>query len=310
MNDNSVPETLLSQLDRLATESVNQFTRSIDQASALEICTLINREDQSVPKAIEALLPRIAEAAEQFALTLKSGGRVFYIGAGTSGRLGVLDAAECPPTFGTNPDQIVGLIAGGYATLIASAEGVEDDEQAAIDHLKENALSPSDLVIGIAASTRTPYTLSGVAYAGQLGCRTYIILCNDPVVPLPLNTISIIIPVGPEVITGSTRMKSGTAQKLVLNMISTTAMILSGKTYGNRMVDLVARSAKLAARSRKILIELLGCSLAEAEQLLAQADGSVKVALVMHRKGVNRAQAIELITQSDGKLWKILGPAG
>lgn len=308
MSQDSPSQSLLSQLDRLATESINPRTRKIDQLSALEICKLINTEDQTVPVAIAKLLPIIAMAAEQFAETLCSGGRVFYIGAGTSGRLGVLDAAECPPTFGSDPSQITGLIAGGYSTLIASAEGVEDDEQVAIVHLKEHALSASDMVIGIAASTRTPYTLAGVAYADQIGCRTYLILCNDPVAKIPARTIPIVIPVGPEVITGSTRMKSGTAQKLVLNMISTTAMILNGKTYGNRMVDLVARSAKLAARSRKILIELLGCSLEEAEDLIQRASGSVKVALVMHRKNVSADNAISLLKEQDGKLWKILGP--
>jgi|CXWL01.1.fsa_nt_gi N-acetylmuramic acid 6-phosphate etherase len=308
MSQETAPHSLLSQLDRLATESVNPNTRKIDQLSALEICKLINKEDQTVPIAVTTVLPRIAQAAEQFAETLRSGGRVFYIGAGTSGRLGVLDAAECPPTFGSDPAQIVGLIAGGYATLIASAEGVEDDEQAAVTHLREYSLSSADLVIGIAASTRTPYTLAGVAYADQIGCRTYLILCNDPVAQIPAKTIPIVIPVGPEVITGSTRMKSGTAQKLVLNMISTTAMILNGKTYSNRMVDLVARSAKLAVRSRKILIELLGCSLEEAEELIQRSNGSVKVALAMHRKNLSVVEALELLKKHDGKLWKILGP--
>jgi N-acetylmuramic acid 6-phosphate etherase len=251
-------------------------------------------------------MPQIAKAAEVFAATIRSGGRVFYIGAGTSGRLGVLDAAECPPTFGTDPAQIVGVIAGGYPTLILSKEGVEDDEQAAVADLKSHRLSPQDFVMGIAASKRTPYTLAGVAFAKSLGCKTALIICNDPTGLAISPDIVIALTVGPEAITGSTRMKSGTAQKLALNMISTTAMVLLGKTYGNLMVDLQAKSEKLAARSRKILVELLQIPLSDADVLLNRAGGSVKTAIVMHKLNCDKAQAIKKLAEAEGFLMRIV----
>jgi len=276
-------EKLIGQLARLGTEQVNPNTKDIDRLPAKEIVRLINDEDRRVPDVVKAAIPRIAEAAEIFAATLLSGGRVLYVGAGTSGRLGVLDAAECPPTFGTDPDRIVGVISGGYETLVLSREGVEDDRDAAVADLKDRRPSSNDFVIGVAASRRTPYTLAALQYAHSLGCRTAMIVCNTEG-SLPLQPdVLIELPVGPEVITGSTRMKSATAQKMTLNMISTTAMVLLGKTFGNLMIDLQARSEKLAARSRKMLMDLLGLSLDEADSLLQKAEGSVKTALVMHK---------------------------
>ncbi|MBN1211469.1 MAG: N-acetylmuramic acid 6-phosphate etherase, partial [candidate division Zixibacteria bacterium] len=262
-------------------------------------------EDRRVAEVVAEALPPIALAAETFAAVLHEGGRVFYIGAGTSGRLGVLDAAECPPTFGTDPAQIIGLISGGRETLVLSREGAEDNRAAAIEDLKKVKLTANDFVIGIAASVRTPYTLAGLEYARDTGCKTAFIVCNRtgelPVQP----DILIELPVGPEVITGSTRMKSATAQKMTLNMISTTAMVLLGKTFGNLMVDLQARSEKLAARSRKLLIELLDITLLQADELLKEANGSVKLAIVMHRFKCSRDEAHTKLERAGGLIRRI-----
>jgi len=299
-------EDLVRQLRSLGTEQVNERTLDIDRLAPIEIAEKINAEDSSVAAVVRAALPQIAQAAEIFADALRSGGRVFYIGAGTSGRLGVLDAAECPPTFGTDPSQIIGVIAGGYEAMRLSLEGAEDNREAAIADLKQRQLTRADFVIGIAASRRTPYTLSGLEYAKSIGCRTAYIICNRRG-ELSFSPDALIeLPVGPEVITGSTRMKSGTAQKMTLNMISTTAMVLLGKTYGNLMVDLLARSDKLAARSRKILVDLLGVSLGESEQLLADAGGSVKTAIVMHKCSCSITEAREKLANAGGFISKVL----
>ncbi|RME27185.1 MAG: N-acetylmuramic acid 6-phosphate etherase, partial [Candidatus Zixiibacteriota bacterium] len=272
----------------------------------LEIVRRINEEDKTVAGVVAQALPEIARAAEIYADTIRNGHRIFYLGAGTSGRLGVLDAAECPPTFGTDPEQIVGVISGGYDTLVLSQEGVEDNRDAAVTDLRARNLNPSDTVIGLAASTRTPYTLAGLAYAAETGCRTVFIVCNK-VDRLPITpTVLIELPVGPEVITGSTRMKSGTAQKMTLNMISTTAMVLLGKTLGNLMVDLQARSEKLAARSRKILMDLFSLDIPKAERLLTAAGGSVKLAIAMHHLGCDRAEAEKQLAKVNGFLGRLL----
>lgn len=299
-------DDLIKQLARLTTEQVNPDTVDIDRLSPLDIAGKINQEDKKVAGIVEKALPRIAHVAEMFAETLRTNGRVFYIGAGTSGRLGVLDAAECPPTFGTEPEQIIGVISGGYPTLVLSKEGVEDDRQAAVADLKERGLSSKDLVIGIAASRRTPYTQAGLQYAIETGCRTAYIICNraDDLEVKP--DVIVELPVGPEAITGSTRMKSGTAQKMTLNIISTTAMVLLGKTYGNLMIDLQARSDKLAARSRKMLVDLLGISVAEAGALLEQSDGSVKIAFVMGKLGCSAGEARKRLNEADGFVTRVL----
>lgn len=299
-------DDLIRQLRTLGTEQMNERTLDIDRLSPLEIATKINAEDATVATVVKNALPQIAKAAELFANALRSGGRVIYIGAGTSGRLGVLDAAECPPTFGTDPSQVIGVIAGGFESLRLSMEGAEDNRDAAIADLKQRGLSANDFVVGIAASRRTPYTLAGLEYAKSLGCRTAFIICN-PRGELGFSPdVLIELPVGAEAITGSTRMKSGTAQKLTLNMISTTAMVLLGKTYGNLMVDLQARSEKLAARSRKILVDLLGLSLEESEQLLSNAGGSVKTAIVMHKCACSKAEAHKKISDAGGFLSRII----
>ena len=304
--DDSVRKNLVDILSRLDTEQVNPDTTDIDNLSPLEIVTRINSEDKKVALAVEKVLPEIAGAAEIAAQTMKNGGRIIYIGAGTSGRLGVLDASECPPTFGTDPKQIIGLISGGYETLILSKEGAEDRTDWAVEDLKKVNLSRNDFLIGLAASVRTPYTIAGLEYGVSIGCRTALIACNKADILVMKPDILIILPVGPEVITGSTRMKSGTAQKMTLNMISTTAMILLGKTYGNLMVDLQARSEKLAARSRKILMEFLNINYDNADRLLKAAGGSVKTALVMHRLGASKVEAEQKLTEAGGFLKKLI----
>ncbi len=301
-------DELIKLLGRLTTEQINENTIDIDRLTPLDIVTRINDEDHKVAHAVGQQLPRISQAAEIFARTLRQGGRVFYIGAGTSGRLGVLDAAECPPTFGTDPRQIIGLISGGYETLILSKEGVEDDREQAVTDLENHRLNDRDFVIGLAASRRTPYTVEGLRYARSAGAPTAFIVCNlldGSSHSQPEADIVIELDVGPEVITGSTRMKSGTAQKLVLNMISTTAMVLLGKTYGNLMVDLQARSDKLAARSRKILMDLFDLSPDESGQLLKASEGSVKLAIVMHKFQCDVSSARRLLEQAGGFISKI-----
>lgn len=299
-------EELIRQLRALGTEQVNPNTLDIDRLSPVEIAQKINDEDETVAGVVRGALLPIARAAEMFAETLRRGGRVIYIGAGTSGRLGVLDAAECPPTYGTEPSQIIGVIAGGYETLIRSREGVEDNREAAVEDLQRHELSAADMVIGIAASRRTPYTLAGLEYALSLGCHTAFIICNERGEMGIAPGVLIELPVGAEVVTGSTRMKSGTAQKMALNMISTTAMILLGKTYGNLMVDLQARSEKLAARSRRILVDLLGISLGDAESLLTGAGGSVKLAIVMHKFHVSKDEAEQKLIAAGGFISRII----
>jgi N-acetylmuramic acid 6-phosphate etherase len=301
----SAYEELINQLRLLGTEQINPDTIHIDRLSSHEIVQKINSEDAKVASVVKAALPQIAQAAELFARTIKNNGRVFYIGAGTSGRLGVLDASECPPTFGTDPDMVIGVIAGGDPSLRLSREGAEDNTETAVKDLQTHHITNADFVIGIAASKRTPYTLAGLEYAQSIGCKTAFIICNHKG-EMKLNPdVLIELPVGPEVITGSTRMKSGTAQKMTLNMISTTAMVLLGKTYGNLMIDLQSRSEKLAARSRRILMDLLEIPLDKAESLLRSADGSVKVAIVMHKFSCSHEDALKKLIQADGFISKI-----
>lgn len=296
---------LIHRLEKLATEQVNADTIDIDRLDAAQIVRKINREDQKVAEVVASASDAIAQTATMYADVLRAGGRVFYVGAGTSGRLGVLDAAECPPTFGTDPSSIVGVISGGYDTLVMSREGVEDDIDQAYKDMQQHNLTAADMVIGLAASTRTPYTLAALEYARSIKASTAFIFCNSPGTGLPAVDVLISLPVGPEVIAGSTRMKSGTAQKMTLNAISTTAMVLLGKTYGNLMVDLIARSKKLAARSRMILMNLLSISLDESGDLLRRADGSVKTAIVMHRFRLDKDQARQRLDDVGGFLYKL-----
>ncbi len=303
---NESREDLIKKLSLLDTEKVNPDTVDIDILSPLEICRKINNEDKKVALVVEQALLQIAEAAQFAADAWKNNGRIIYIGAGTSGRLGVLDAAECPPTFGVDPSRTMGVISGGYGTLALSLEGVEDRSEAAVEDLQNIGLNKSDFVVGIAASVRTPYTVAGVKYAIKTGCHTAFIVCNNFDMLDIKPDVLISLPVGPEVITGSTRMKSGTAQKMALNMITTTAAVLYGKTYGNLMVDLKATSEKLAARSRKMLMDFFDIDLETANRLLQNSGGSVKTAIVMHKLGVSKQDAEKRLHDVGGFLRKVL----
>lgn len=295
-------------LDPRLTERRNPRTRDIDRASAAEIVDLINAEDALVPAAVAAAKAEIARAIELIEAAFRAGGRLFYVGAGTSGRLGVLDAAECPPTFGTPPEMVTGIIAGGARALVRSVEGAEDDVNAGIAAMKEHGVGPGDVVVGIAASGTTPYVGAALAQAQTIGATTISLTCAEP--PKLLREtceVCIVVLVGPEVVTGSTRMKAGTATKLVLNTLTTGAMIRLGKTYGNLMVDLRAWNAKLEDRSRRILMEVAGLSKVDAAELLLRAGGSVKTALVMAACRVDSVEAEALIAEQKGRLRPLLG---
>ncbi|MBM4117563.1 N-acetylmuramic acid 6-phosphate etherase [bacterium] len=297
----------MRQLRELTTEQANPATEDLDGLDALGIVTRLNAQDAGVAAAVAAELPAIAWVAECAAASFAAGGRLIYVGAGTSGRLGVLDAAECPPTFGSDPEQVVGLIAGGAASLVASAEGVEDDAAAGAADLAALAPGPADTVVGISASHRTPYTVAAVEAAVRSGCRTAFITAN-PEVAVPGERVIRLL-VGPEALAGSTRLKAGTAQKLALNLISTAAWVLAGKVYGNRMVDLQAASEKLRERARGLLVELAGLDYAAASALLEAAGGSVKTALCMQLGGCSRAQAQARLAAAGGQLRRALAVA-
>jgi N-acetylmuramic acid 6-phosphate etherase len=295
-------------LDPRLTERRNPRTRDIDRASAAEIVDLINSEDALVPAAVAAARADIARAVELLEAAFREGGRLFYVGAGTSGRLGVLDAAECPPTFGTPPDMVNGIIAGGTRALVRSVEGAEDDVNAGLAAIREHGVGPRDVVVGIASSGTTPFVGAALAQAQTAGAKTVFVTCAEPPQLLrDMCEVCIVVLVGPEVLTGSTRMKAGTATKLVLNTLTTGAMIRLGKTYGNLMVDLRALNAKLEDRSRRILMEVAGVSRVEAAELLLKAGGSVKTALVMATCNVDSVEAEQLIAEQQGRLRPLLG---
>ena len=293
-------------MDTRETERRNPRTASIDLASPLEIVDLINAEDRLVPEAVATQREQIARAIEFAEATFRAGGRLFYIGAGTSGRLGVLDASEIPPTFGADPSMVQGIIAGGLPALTRAQEGAEDVVQNGARAMDEHSVGKNDFVVGIAASGTTPYVRAGVERAAALGARTAIVACSPPPADLVAIVDVTILPiVGPEVVTGSTRMKAGTATKLVLNTITTGAMIRLGKTYGNLMVDLRATNNKLVDRSRRIVMEVCGVSKEEATRLLQAAGKSVKLAIVMHKKGIPRAAAEQLLAANGGVIRRV-----
>jgi len=297
---------VFGQIKDLITEQRNPNTMDIDSKPTVEILKLINQEDKKVPFRVEDELPQIAKAVDLIVDSLENGGRLFYIGAGTSGRLGVLDAAECPPTFGTDPETIQGVIAGGKGTLIRSKEGVEDDSQAGAEDLKKRGVKRKDVVVGIAASRRTPYVLGGLEYARKIKAKTIFIFCN-PTSQLPVSPDVVISPVlGPEIIAGSTRMKAGTAQKLILNMLTTTAMIKLGKVYQNLMVDLQATSQKLAERAKRIIMLVTGVDYGQAEEYLKKANYEVKTALVMIMAKVDKGEARRSLKTANGVVRKAL----
>lgn len=295
-------ENLLQTLSTLITEQRNPNSIHVDSLSALEIVRLMNEEDKQVPLAIEKCLPQIAQAVECIVAAFQQGGRLVYIGAGTSGRLGVLDASECPPTFGVSPEMVKGIIAGGERALRHPIEGAEDSKAQAEVDLQTIQLSSKDVLVGIAASGRTPYVIGALEYAKSLGSVTVSIASNPNSAMANIVDIAIDTVVGPEVLTGSSRLKSGTAQKLVLNMLTTASMILMGKCYQNLMVDVQASNEKLKARAIRIVMQATDCDKALAEETLKQSDQNAKLAIMMILSGLDRAQAEALLEKHQGKL--------
>jgi len=290
------------------TERRNPRSAAIDQATALEIVDLIGAEDASVPAVVARARVEIARAMELIEASFRAGGRLLYVGAGSSGRLGVLDAAECPPTFGTPPEMVVGIIAGGAPALLKSVEGAEDDPNAAIAEMDARRVGPDDTVVGIAASGTTPFVRAALGRAQALGARTVFLTCSEP--PALLRDtcdVTIAALTGPEVVTGSTRMKAGTATKLILNTLTTGAMIRLGKTYGNLMVDLKAWNEKLVDRGERIVMDVARVDRAAARAAIAAAEGSVRTAIVIAARGATRAEAEALLAAHDNHLRPILG---
>jgi N-acetylmuramic acid 6-phosphate etherase len=290
------------------TERRNPRTVAIDVASPQELVDLIAAEDATVPGAVAAARVDIAAALELVEASFRAGGRLFYVGAGTSGRLGILDATECPPTFGTMPEMVQGIIAGGAPAIVRSVEGAEDDPNAAIAEIDARRVEARDTVVGIAASGTTPYVRAALGRAQTHGARTVLVTCSEP--PAVLRDtcdVCIVVRTGPEVVTGSTRMKAGTATKLVLNTLTTGAMIRLGKTYGNLMVDLRATNAKLVDRGERIVMEVSGVGREEARAAIDGAGGSVRTAIIMAKQGVGREQAESLLAEHDNHLRSIIG---
>lgn len=295
-------QDLLKTLGQLITEQRNPNSMQIDTLSAYEIVQIINNEDKQVPLVIEKVLPQIAQAVEKIVEAFQQGGRLVYIGAGTSGRLGVLDASECPPTFGVSPEMVKGIIAGGERALRHPIEGAEDNKEAGKQDLQAVEFSPKDVLVGIAASGRTPYVLGALAYAKQLGATTVSIASNPNSAMSQIADIVIDTVVGAEVLTGSSRMKSGTAQKLVLNMLTTASMILIGKCYQNLMVDVQASNQKLVARAIRIVMQATECSREIAETTLALAENNAKLAIMMILADLDKDGAEQLLSQQQGKI--------
>ena len=294
-------------MENYTTEQQNEHSADISTKSAIEIVKIINSEDAGVVPAVGRILPEIAALAEDIALAFKRGGRLIYIGAGTSGRLGVLDASECPPTYGSDPGLVQGLIAGGNPALTRSIEGAEDDREAGVAELKAIDFNVNDVLVGITASGQAPYVLGALEYAGKLGAVTGAISCNRDSKTFNLVKYKLYADVGPEIVTGSTRMKSGTAQKLILNMLTTTAMIRWGKVYRNYMVDMKPVNHKLVLRSIRMIRQLTGCSTEQAEEALKASGRKTKLAIVMAKFKVNREKAEELLAGAEGRIADIKG---
>ena len=297
-------------LERLLTEKRNPDTKNIDMLSTLEIVSAIQREDEKVAAAVKMTLPDVAASVELIVDALKRGGRLFYLGAGTSGRLGVLDAAECPPTFSTEPELVQAIIAGGNAAMFQAVEGAEDDSQQARLDLQSRGLKPQDAVVGLSASGRTPYVIGGLRYAKQIGAVRLAVVCVPDAEMAADAQITMAALVGPEVIAGSTRMKAGTAQKMLLNMLSTATMVRLGKTYGNLMVDVRATNAKLTARVQRMVKDVTGASEQEVAVALDQGAGSAKTAIVMLLGRCSAQQAVQLLAQAHGSVRHALLQAG
>lgn len=293
-------------LDKMTTETRNQTTMQLDEMSVLEVVTVMNQEDVNVPKAIEKILPEIATAAQWGIDALEAEGRIFYMGAGTSGRLGVLDAAECPPTFGVSSELIRGFIAGGEKAFLKAIEGAEDSFTLGKDDLQSVDLTANDLVIGIAASGRTPYVLGALDYAKEVGCKTVAISCNANAAISAAADLAIEAIVGPEVLTGSTRLKAGTAQKLILNMISTATMVGMGKAYQNLMIDVMQTNEKLHVRAEKIVMEATGVDQKTAREKIDEAGGATKTAITMILADCSLQEATARLDAAKGHVRKAI----
>ncbi|MFR4286010.1 MAG: N-acetylmuramic acid 6-phosphate etherase [Enterococcus italicus] len=291
-------------IENLTTERQNPQTLHLDELSIHEACRLMNEEDAQVAKAVGEELPSIEKVIEKVIEAFRKGGRLIYIGAGTSGRLGVLDAAECVPTFGVEPTMVVGLIAGGQKAMLTAVEGAEDSLDLAEEELRQIQLAKNDVVIGIAASGRTPYVIGGLRYAQDVGAVTCSLSCNKEALISKEAQLAIEVDCGPEFLTGSTRLKAGTAQKLILNMISTISMIGIGKVYGNLMVDVQPTNQKLVERAKRIIMSATEVSYEIAEEFYERADHNVKVAIVMILTGSSRKKALEKLQAADGFIRK------
>ena len=292
----------MDSLGKLTTEGRNPASHRLDQMTAREIVALMNKEDTAVPEAIARIAGPIATAIDVIADRLRKGGRLVYLGAGTSGRLGVLDASECPPTFNTPPEMVVGIIAGGDGALRRAAEGAEDVPESAVHDLQCHHLSSSDVLVGIATSGRTPYVLGGLKYARQIGCFAIGFSCNEGSALEQVSDLVLCPVVGPEILSGSTRMKSGTATKMVLNMLTTGTMVRLGKTYGNLMVDLRATNQKLTERTQRIVGDLTQLPADEVADLLELANGELKTAVVMHALHCDATTARQRLADQHGQL--------
>lgn len=290
----------MSELSTLTTEEANPRTSALDTMSVEELLRTMNSEDAGIASAVAQAIPEITRAVDLIVAARKQGGRLIYVGAGTSGRLGVLDAVECPPTFGTAPDEVIGIIAGGPVAFAHAVEGAEDDPARAVDDLSDIDLTADDVIVALAASGRTPYAIGALRHGRSIGAATVGVSCNRHAELSEHADVGIEIETGPEVLTGSTRLKAGTAQKMVCNMLSTATMVQSGKVYGNRMVDLKPTNAKLVDRSRRIIADATGVDYATAAALLDAADGHPKTAIVMQLAGVDVAAARKLLTGAGG----------
>ncbi|MCW8126979.1 N-acetylmuramic acid 6-phosphate etherase [Microbulbifer halophilus] len=299
-------EDLIQELSLLDSEARNPDTQDIDLLPTASVLEKINIADREVPEAVQRVIPQIAEAVDHIVEAFRTGGRLVYMGAGTSGRLGILDAVECPPTYGVEEDMVIALIAGGEDAVYRAQEGAEDNPALGQSDLERIQLTDKDVVVGIAASGRTPYVIGGLRYARKLGCTAVALSCNGTAAIAEEADIRILPEVGPEILTGSTRMKAGTAQKLVLNMLTTASMIRLGKSFYNLMVDVKATNAKLRGRTRRIVMEATGVSLEEADRVLGQCDHNAKLAIMMILSGLDNAAAEEALNRADGFLRRAL----
>lgn len=290
------------KISNLTTEQRNDNSMNLDSLSSLEIIKLMNKEDQKVIEGVEKILPEISKMIDEVVKAFNKGGRLIYVGAGTSGRLGVLDAVECPPTFGTKPEMVQGIIAGGKQAIYKAKEGIEDSKSEARKDLKEINLSSDDVLIGLAASGRTPYVIGALEYANELGCTTGAVSCNENSEIGKVCDIKMEAVVGPEILTGSTRLKSGTAQKMILNMISTGSMVGIGKTYENLMIDVVQTNEKLQARAENMVMEVTDTTRQEAKKALKENESSVKLAVFSIKTGLSASDSKEKLMKAKGHL--------